>query len=127
MTEARILRPRGSGSFVFICDHASNLVPEEFNGLGLPASELDRHIAWDIGAAGVTEALSEICDSPAILGTTSRLVIDCNRNLNALDLIPEMSDGTVIPGNLQLSEAAKAARVKRWFHPYHNAIESILM
>ncbi len=127
MPESRVLRPQASGRFVFICDHASNAIPEELHDLGLAASELARHIAWDIGAAGVTEALSEICDGPAILCQTSRLVIDCNRNLNSPDLIPEVSDGTVIPGNLRLSEADRAARIKRWFHPYHNAIEAVLL
>ena len=125
-TAPRILRPQGSGRFVFFCDHASNYVPRELNDLGLPAFELARHIAWDLGAAGVTEALSEIFDAPAILCGTSRLVIDCNRQLAAADLIPEISDGTQIPGNLHLSEDAKASRLERWFQPYHDAIESIL-
>ena len=97
-----MLRPQGAGRFVLFCDHASNTIPAELHALGLPASELARHIAWDIGAAGVTEVLSEIFDAPAILCNTSRLVIDCNRNLNAPDLIPEVSDGTVVPGNLHL-------------------------
>lgn len=127
LTAPRIVRPQGSGRFVFFCDHASNYVPAELNDLGLPPSELRRHIAWDIGAAGVTEALSEIFDAPAILSKASRLVIDCNRRLNASDLIPEVSDGTVIPGNLHLSKAAKATRIERWFHPYHTAVESILV
>jgi predicted N-formylglutamate amidohydrolase len=127
MTAPRILRPRGFGRFVLFCDHASNCIPPELQDLGLPASELARHIAWDIGAAGVTEALSEIFDAPAILCNTSRLVIDCNRHLDAPDLIPEVSDGTVIPGNLHLSEAARAARIERWFHPYHDSVESVLL
>ncbi len=127
MTAFRLLRPHGSSRFVFFCDHASNHIPAPLNGLGLPPSELERHIAWDIGAAGITEALSEIFDAPAILCNTSRLVIDCNRQLDAPDLVPEISDGTVIPGNLHLSETAKAARIERWFHPYHNAGESILL
>jgi len=126
MTAFRFLRPLGSSRFVLFCDHASNAIPEPLNGLGLPAAELERHIAWDIGAAGITTALSEILDAPAILCTTSRLVIDCNRQLNAPDLIPEISDGTVIPGNLHLSEEARAARVENYFHPYHDAGESIL-
>ena len=126
MTGPRILRPHGSGRFVLFCDHASNYIPLELHDLGLPASELGRHIAWDIGAAGVTEALSEIFDAPAILCNTSRLVIDCNRHLNASDLIPEVSDGTVIPGNLHLSAADRATRIEHWFHPYHDAVESIL-
>ncbi|MGO9267546.1 MAG: N-formylglutamate amidohydrolase [Candidatus Binataceae bacterium] len=127
MTAPLILRPRGSGRFVFFCDHASNHIPVELHDLGLPASELVRHIAWDIGAAGITEVLSEIFDAPAILCNVSRLVIDCNRHPNASDLIPEASDGTVIPGNLHLSAAAKATRRERWFHPYHDAVEAILL
>jgi predicted N-formylglutamate amidohydrolase len=127
VTASRTLRPQGSGRFVFFCDHACNDIPAELHHLGLPAAELARHIAWDIGAAGVTAALSEILDAPAILCNTSRLVIDCNRHLDAADLIPKISDGTVIPGNLRLSEAARAIRIERWFHPYHSAIESVLL
>jgi len=98
MTLPRILRPPGAGRFVVFCDHASNYIPAELDGLGLPESEPVRHIAWDIGAAGVTEALSEILDAAAILCGASRLVIDCNRHLDASDLIPEVSDGTVYRG-----------------------------
>jgi predicted N-formylglutamate amidohydrolase len=123
----RTLRPEGSSRFVFFCDHASNYVPPELAGLGLPACELARHIAWDIGAAGVTEKLSEILDAPAILSGASRLLIDCNRHLDAVDLIPEISDGTTIPGNLRVGEAARAARIARWFTPYHEAVESVFL
>jgi predicted N-formylglutamate amidohydrolase len=112
---------------VLFCDHASNYIPPELHNLGLPPSDLARHIAWDIGAAGVTEALSEIFDAPAILCGASRLVIDCNRHLEASDLMAEISDGTAIPGNLHLDEAARTARIERWFHPYHDAVESVLL
>jgi predicted N-formylglutamate amidohydrolase len=127
MTAARTLRPRGAGRFVFFCDHASNLIPSELHSLGLQKSDLERHIAWDIGAAGVTEALSEIFDSPAILCGTSRLVIDANRQLNATDLIPVVSDGTAIPGNLDLSDASRLTRIRQWFRPYHDAVETIFL
>jgi len=127
MEKSRTLRPLGSSPFVLLCDHASNRVPDELNRLGLADAELSRHIAWDIGAAGVTEALSEIFDAPAILCNISRLVIDCNRQLNAPDLIPAVSDGTAIPGNALLTQTAKTQRVERYFRPYHNAIESVLM
>jgi predicted N-formylglutamate amidohydrolase len=121
-----ILRPQGKGRFIIFCDHASNCIPAELDNLGLPSSELERHIAWDIGAAGVTAELSEILDSPAILCETSRLVIDCNRQLDAPDLIPEVSDGTVIPGNRGLSTAARQRRIERWFEPYHAAVERVI-
>src|ERR1035441_6082489 len=110
MTVPRILRPQGSGRFVLFCDHASNYIPAELHALGLPAPELARHIACDIGAAGVTEALSEILDAPAILCNTSRLVIDCNRQLHASDLIQESSDGTVIPGNRRIDRKSVGER-----------------
>ena len=126
MNPFRTLRLQGSARFVLFCDHAAHLIPAELNGLGLGAAELSRHIAWDIGAAGVTEALSEMFDAPAVLSGVSRLVIDCNRQLPALDLIPEISDGTAIPGNAGLSEAAWAERIERWFTPYHDAIEAMI-
>jgi predicted N-formylglutamate amidohydrolase len=122
----RVLRPEGKSQFVILCDHASRHIPAELDDLGLPDSELTRHIAWDIGAAGVAEALSEIFDAPAVLSAVSRLVIDCNRHLDAADLIPERSDGTMIPGNLNIPASARTLRIERWFHPYHAAVESIL-
>jgi predicted N-formylglutamate amidohydrolase len=122
----RILRPKGKGRFIVFCDHASNCIPTELENLGLPESELDRHIAWDIGAAGVTAELSDIFDAPAILCGTSRLVVDCNRQLHAGDLIPEVSDGTAVPRNRDLSEAARQLRIEQFFDPYHAAIESVI-
>ena len=122
----RIVRPQGKGRFILICDHASNRIPAELANLGVPPAELSRHIAWDIGAAGVTEELSAIFDAPAVLCGTSRLVIDCNRQLHAHDLIPEVSDGTVIPGNQNLSTAERRRRVEQWFEPYHAAVESVI-
>lgn len=120
------LRPAGKGRFILLCDHASNRIPAEMRNLGLPEAELERHIAWDIGAEGITKELSAILDSPAVLCGTSRLVIDCNRQLSAPDLIPEISDRTVIPGNRGLSEAQRQSRIRRWFEPYHAEIESVI-
>ncbi|HEV2464242.1 MAG TPA: N-formylglutamate amidohydrolase [Acidobacteriaceae bacterium] len=122
----RVLRPEGKSRFVILCDHASRHIPAELHDLGLPTADLAHHIAWDIGAAGVTEALSEIFDAPAVLSPVSRLVIDCNRHLDAADLIPECSDGTVIPGNLNLAVSARVQRIEHWFHSYHAAVETIL-
>lgn len=122
----QVLRPDARGRLVLLCDHASNFIPGELHQLGLPAAELTRHIAWDIGAAGVTRELSGIWDAPAILCGVSRLVIDCNRQLSAVDLIPETSDGTMIPGNEGLSQAGRATRIERWFDSYHEAVEAVL-
>jgi predicted N-formylglutamate amidohydrolase len=125
--EPRIIRRSETSRFVFLCDHASNHVPAELNSLNLTETELRRHIAWDIGAAGVAETLSEFFSAPAVFSGNSRLVVDCNRHPDAADLIPEISDGTVIPGNRNLSSGQRAERIERYFAPYHDAIESILL
>jgi len=119
----RMINPRGPSSLVFICDHASNRVPEEFGDLGLPATELQRHIAWDIGAAAVMEILARYFDAPAIFSEVSRLVVDCNRAFEDAGLIPAVSDGTPIPANQSLAERERRRRWKTYHQPYHAAIE----
>lgn len=122
----RILNSRGPSSLVFICDHASNRVPEEFGDIGLTEAELQRHIAWDIGAAAVTEILSKYFDAPALLSEVSRLVIDCNRGLGDPGLTPAVSDGTIIPANQDLNERERRRRWKAYHQPYHDAIEKVI-
>ncbi|MCA9532300.1 MAG: N-formylglutamate amidohydrolase [Myxococcales bacterium] len=115
-------RPGGASRFVFIGDHAGQAVPLALAKLGLPQSELDRHIGWDIGVAGVAAALAAQLDAVTILQRYSRLVIDCNRPLHAPDSIATVSDGTLVPGNQSLSEAARRARTAEIFGPYHQRI-----
>jgi predicted N-formylglutamate amidohydrolase len=116
-------REEGAANLLLTCDHASNIVPRALGALGLGASELTQHIAWDIGAANVTRRLAGLLDAPAILAGFSRLVIDCNRDLDDASSIPETSDGVPIPGNRNLAAPARAARMEKIFAPYHAAIE----
>jgi predicted N-formylglutamate amidohydrolase len=113
-----------TAGLVVICDHASNSVPPELHALGLPPAELQRHIAWDIGAAKVAEILAARFQAPAMLCGTSRLVIDCNRDPSDPASIPAVSDGTMIPGNHHLTVWDRTQRIARWFTPYHEAIEA---
>lgn len=117
------LRPNGSGPILFICDHASNAIPEVHANLGLSAEQRADHIAWDPGAAGVTEALSDLLDCPAILARASRLLIDCNRHPDDIDAIALVSETTTIPGNADLSSDQVAARIAAYHTPFHAAIE----
>ncbi|MGH8053173.1 MAG: N-formylglutamate amidohydrolase [Stenotrophomonas sp.] len=118
--------PHGSSPFVLLADHAGQQVPRILSDLGLPQAELDRHIGWDIGIAGTTRALAKRLDAWAIEQTYSRLLIDCNRPLASPTLIPEISDGTAIPGNLGLSEAQREQRIAAIHTPYHAHINSEL-
>src|SRR5256885_6457089 len=122
----RMLRPQGRSDFLLTGDHAGRAIPPRLGDLGLPDSERARHIAWDIGIAGVTERLSEVLDATAVLQTYSRLVIDCNRDPSWDSAMPAISEYTVIPGNRTLTEADKAPRIAEIFTPYHDRIRSLL-
>jgi predicted N-formylglutamate amidohydrolase len=122
-----VFRAESKGRFVIVCDHASNYIPEGLNNLGLGKADLQRHIAWDIGAGGIAARLSEHFDSPAVFCGTSRLVIDVNRQLDTEDLIPVMSDKTSVPGNQALTQDQRTQRIAEFFHPYHDAIESVIV
>jgi predicted N-formylglutamate amidohydrolase len=116
------------GPFLITCDHALNHVPDWVNGgdLGLPAEDMGRHIAYDIGAAGVVRHLAQRLNSPAVLSRFSRLVIDPNRGEDDPTLIMQLYDGTIIPGNRWLDAAEREARLERLYRPYHSAVEQMM-
>jgi predicted N-formylglutamate amidohydrolase len=116
----------GASPFFLTCDHYGKIVPRALGDLGVAAAEWERHIAWDIGIGGVTTRLSEALDAQMIAQRYSRLVIDCNRPPGVPSSIPILSEATHIPGNEEISDAAKAARRLEIFEPYHQRIASIL-
>lgn len=123
---AAVDRRDGGGSFLIVCDHASNDMPSEFGGLGLGAADLLRHIAWDPGALGVAQRMSERLDAPLVRSLASRLLIDCNRPLDAPDLIAVTSESTSIPGNANLTPDQWQERITRFYNPFHEMIEDVL-
>jgi predicted N-formylglutamate amidohydrolase len=123
---AVLVNEDGSSPFFLACDHAGNRIPRRLGALGLPEAERRRHIAWDIGIAGVGRELSRLLDAALILQTYSRLVIDCNRDPAVASSIPELSEATAIPGNLGLDAAARASRQAGIFRPYHERIAAAL-
>jgi predicted N-formylglutamate amidohydrolase len=113
----------GRAPALIVCDHASRAIPSALGCLGLPAAALERHIAWDIGAADLARSLARYLDAPAVLAGFSRLVIDCNRRLDDATLILAESDGQTIPGNVGIDARARAERVRSCHAPYHEAID----
>ena len=89
-----LVNAAGRSPFVLLCEHASRLLPPGYGRLGLARSELDRHIAWDIGAAEVATRLACLLDAPLFLAGYSRLVIDLNRPPGSETSIPEASEAT---------------------------------
>jgi predicted N-formylglutamate amidohydrolase len=110
-----------SGALI-ICDHASNAIPPGYGTLGLPREALDRHIAYDIGAAEVTRALAAQLGAPAVLSTYSRLIIDPNRGLDDPTLVMRYSDGAIVPGNAYIDGAEIARRAAQLWTPYRQEI-----
>ncbi|MDB5701705.1 MAG: N-formylglutamate amidohydrolase [Sphingomonadales bacterium] len=121
-----LINPGGASSFLLVCDHAGNRVPQRLGTLGLDDAALRKHIAWDLGASELSVLLSDALDAPLIRQTYSRLVVDCNRGPDAPDAIAEVSDGIVVPGNRDLSAADRAARFAEIHEPYQSAIASAI-
>jgi predicted N-formylglutamate amidohydrolase len=111
---------------VILVDHASNRIPPEYGDLGLPPTELERHIAYDIGAGALGRALAERFRAPALLTRYSRLLIDPNRGEDDPTLIMRLSDGAVVPGNAHFDAAEAARRIARFYRPYHEAVAALL-
>src|SRR6201985_1410714 len=120
------LNAAGRSPFLFTSDHYGRLIPKPLGDLGLPESELVRHIAWDIGIAGVAERLSNMLGAHLIAQRYSRLVIDCNRMPRAASSIPLLSEATTIPGNEGLSREDAELRRRAIFDPYHQRIDEVI-
>ena len=116
----------GSSPYLFTCDHYGRIIPRALGDLGVPESELERHIAWDIGIAGVAEQLADHLGAHLIAQRYSRLVIDCNRPPGAASSIPLISEASAIPGNEGLPPESKEVRRHEIFDPYHQRINDVI-
>ena len=116
----------GQSPFLIVVDHAGNAIPRALKRLEVAKAELERHIAWDIGIAAVSQFMADALDATLVQQNYSRLVIDCNRAPRSETSIPEISELTPIPGNVGLSEDQMRARIREIFRPYHDRIETEL-
>lgn len=105
------------------CDHGGNAVPRALGALGVGADVLNRHVGWDIGAAGVARALARHLGAAAVIARYSRLVVDLNRPVGDPDSMPAVSDGIPIPANAELTREQVRARIEGLYWPYHQALE----
>jgi predicted N-formylglutamate amidohydrolase len=121
-----LVNAQGVSPYVLVCEHAGNALPKKLGTLGLPVEDLQRHIAWDIGAEGVARLLSKLLDAPLALQRYSRLAYDCNRPPESDAAIPEMSETTIVPGNKNLSAADRMQRVQDIYRPFHAGLAHLL-
>jgi predicted N-formylglutamate amidohydrolase len=109
---------------LLVCDHARNALPAHYGTLGLPAEALERHIAYDIGAAWLTRRLAARLGAPAVLSTFSRLLIDPNRGADDPTLVMRYSDGAIVPGNARIDAAEIDRRTQAYWRPYRDAVQA---
>jgi len=119
--------PEVDSPWLFLCEHACNRIPLSLDMLGLPQSEINRHIGWDIGILDVTKGMVNQLNAPLIFQQYSRLVIDCNRPIASLELIPVSSENTQIPGNRHLDSYNRAKRINEIWKPYQEFIKQHLL
>lgn len=122
----RILDGARDRGLVLVADHARRDLPEEYGSLGLPASEFDRHIAYDIGVERVMETLSRLTGAPGVYATFSRLLIDPNRGEDDPTLIRQLYDGTIVPANYPMAEDERLRRLDNFYRPYHDAVNALV-
>ncbi|WP_048646852.1 N-formylglutamate amidohydrolase [Nitratireductor soli] len=121
-----IERQDGRSPVILVCEHASKTIPQALGALGTRPETLDSHAAWDIGALAVAQRLSALLDAPLVFQRFSRLVYDCNRPPEAPDAIPEMSEVHVVPGNRDLSAAARRQRIDEVYEPFRAALAALV-
>lgn len=122
----RVVEGDPRAGIIVLCDHASNRIPPEYGDLGLPEGELRRHIAYDPGAAAVSERLAAALGAPLVMSCFSRLLIDANRGEDDPTLIMRLSDGAIIPGNHHVDAAERAKRIALYHAPYHRAVAATI-
>lgn len=124
---AQLVNPTGASPLLFVCEHASCRIPDEFEGLGLSGDLRSSHIAWDPGALQVGCHLSALMDARLVASTVSRLVYDCNRPPDAPDAVPARSERFDVPGNVGLNDRQKAERARNFYEPFRNLLAEALL
>jgi len=115
------------GRWLVTCDHATNTVPPQVGGgdLGLPRPDMERHIAYDVGAYGVSRHLGELLQGPVIASNFSRLVIDPNRGEDDPTLLMKLYDGSVIPAKRDADAQERERRLNLCYRPYHEKLAQL--
>lgn len=121
-----VINPDGRAAICLVCEHASAFIPAALSDLGVAPEHRHSHAAWDIGGRDLAVALSVLLDAPLVASRVSRLVYDCNRPPDAPGAIPAQSEVIEVPGNLDLSDAARAARVAEVYAPFRACLQQTL-
>ncbi len=117
-----LYREGAAGPVLLVCEHAGRRIPARLGDLGLSATDRERHIAWDVGAAGLSRELAGLLDACLLMQPYSRLVCDCNRRPDVDSFIVTLSEDTPVPGNIGIGAAERQARIREVFDPFHRKV-----
>ena len=121
-----VLPGRADAGLILLCDHAGNALPPDYGTLGLPPEQLERHIAYDIGAAaGHARARGRARRA----GGHDALLAAADRSQPRRDdptLIMRLSDGAVVPGNRRSTQPSATSASRLYYEPYHRAIDAVI-
>jgi predicted N-formylglutamate amidohydrolase len=120
------LNAKAGSKVLLVCEHASNHIPDRYNGLGLSEVDKASHAAWDPGAQAVSEHLSEMLDATLVMSTVSRLVYDCNRPPSSNGAMPAKSEKVIISGNKAISVSEKEERIKTVYEPFQASVSDAI-
>lgn len=120
------LNAHGRSRLVLVCEHGTNRIPARYGDLRLAPHQRLMHVAWDIGALAVAVALSDLLEAPLVHPTVSRLIVDCNRAPDAVDLVPLVSERMDIVANVGIPDSERRLRLETYHHPFHAAVEVAL-
>ncbi len=121
-----ILNPDGSAPVCLVCEHAGSAIPAALGDLGLKREDRFRHAVWDIGAGALAARMSERLDAQLVIARFSRLVYDLNRAPDAPDALSDRTEVIDVPGNRNLAQPDRAARVRDLYDPFHGLVASAL-
>ena len=116
-----------SAKLLIVADHASNYIPKKYNNLGLEKKDIVTHKAYDPGVKELAINLSNKLNSQLVLGQYSRLLIDCNRDVDDPTLISVISDHKLILGNKKITKQEKNYRINKMYIPYHEKIKKKIL
>ncbi len=123
-----ILNDDAVSPVIVLCDHATRHIPPDIGAadLGLALGDLERHIAYDVGALGAAKYIADYFNAILVHSRFSRLVIDANRGEDDPTLLMRLYDGTIIPGNRRVGADDIEQRLRRFHRPYHAAIRQVI-
>jgi predicted N-formylglutamate amidohydrolase len=106
---------------VLSCEHAAWTAPPDVD-LGVTLDVLRSQASWDHGALAIATIAGDALGLSVHAGAFSRMFVDLNRPADHADVVPLISYGAPVPGNVSLPAHERARRIELFHSPYWAAV-----